>query len=181
MTFNEVKPTLRFLGIFLGTYLTISTLYGLWIESLGTRPDPVTVEVSREVVGLLRIAGEPATFQVNPNGPTVWVMKENRKVLNVFEGCNGVNVLIVFLGFILAFGGAGKRQVVFLAAGFLIVHVSNLARIIWLYALSSYNEKLFYYFHKYLFTAAIYAVVFLLWWFWVTRWYKAPAAKDATH
>lgn len=179
MKIDEVKPALRFVGIFLGCYLGLSVLYGLWIESLGSIPDFMTREVSREVVDILKTLGVEATQQANPLGPTVFIHQGDRKVLNVFEGCNGLNVMIVFLSFVLAYGGKRERVLWFIPAGFVVIHLANLGRILWLFGLSSVNAQLFYYFHKYFFTAVIYVIVFALWWFWVTRWNGKPAERHA--
>lgn len=179
MTVAEVKPALRFLGIFLGCYLGLSILYGLWIESLGSLPDPMTTEVSREVTAILRGLGSDVRFEANPMGPTVFIFDGTRKVLNVFEGCNGLNVMIVFLSFVLAFGGRRQRVLWFVPTGFLVIHLANLGRVLWLFWLSSVNARLFYYFHKYFFTAVIYVIVFVLWWFWVTRWNGTSPAHHA--
>lgn len=179
MRLAEVKPALRFLGIFLGCYLVLSLLYGFWIESLGKAPDFMTSEVSREVVAILRVFNVNASQQANPDGPTVFVYEDTRKVLNVFEGCNGLNVMIVFLSFVLAYGGHRQRILWFIPAGFLVIHLANLGRILWLFGLSAFNERLFYYFHKYFFTAVIYLIVFVLWWLWVTRWNGKPEERHA--
>lgn len=170
MTFADVKPAVRFLGIFLGCYLGLSILYGLWIESLGSLPDGMTREVSREVAGILKGLGYDAETRPNPLGPTVFLYLGEEKIINVFEGCNGLNVMIVFLSFVFAFGGSARNIAWFIPAGFLAIHVTNLARVLWLFWLAAVDAKLFYYFHKYLFTAVIYLIVFALWWFWVTRW-----------
>lgn len=170
MRFEDVKPALRFLGVFLGSYLLLSLLYAYWIESRGGSPDGMTVEVSRQVVGILRLAGVDARQERNPDGPTVQIFEGPRRVLNVFEGCNGINVMIVFLAFVLAFGGQRARIAWFIPLGFLVIHVANLMRILWLFWLSSIDARLFYYFHKYFFTGVIYVIVFGLWWGWVTKW-----------
>lgn len=171
MTIHDVKPALRFLAVFLGTYLVLSVSYGLWIESLGSLPDPMTSEVTREVVAVINVfSTEDVTAVRNPLGPTVFVIQGERKVLNVYEGCNGINVMVVFFAFVMAYGGRGARLLWFVPAGFMAIHLANLGRVLWLFWLSAIDARLFYYFHKYLFTAVIYLMVFALWWLWVTRW-----------
>lgn len=179
MIAESVKPALRFLGVFLVSYIVLSLVYGLWIESLGDTPDAMTREVSREVVDILRTIGYNATLEQNPSGPTMFLFNGTQKVLNVFEGCNGLNVMIVFVSFVLAFGGVPKRMLLFIVMGFMVIHLANLARILWLFWLSAVDAKLFYYFHKYVFTAVIYVIVFGLWWLWVTRWNGTTREADA--
>lgn len=162
-----MKPAIKFLVIFLGTYFVLSLVYGIWIESLGSRPDIATQWVSEQTAGLLKGMGYEVQSSPNPNGPTVRITNKEKVILNVFEGCNGLNVWIVFLAFILAFGGPAKRMAWFVPSGFLLIHLCNIGRILVLFFLSYNNSTYFYYFHKYVFTALIYLVVFLLWWLWI--------------
>jgi len=180
MNWSEVKPALRFLGIFLGVYLVLNLIYGLWIESLGTAPDSVTRSVSSQVAAILQNANYPAGIRDNPAGPTIFLLRDEQIILNVFEGCNGINVMIVFLSFVLAFGGKKSSLMWFVPVGFLVIHFSNLARIFGLYWLSEQNDQLFYYYHKYFFTALIYLIVFILWWIWVTRLSQYAAKPSKT-
>lgn len=168
---RDIKPAIRFLVIFVSSYLLLSLVYGLWIESLGNQPDFMTRMVSEQVAAFVRILGYPALVQQNLAAPTVFILQGDSIVLNVFEGCNGLNVMIVFLSFVLAFGGASwQRIVLFISGGAIAIHMANLLRLLWLYGLSFVDMRLFHYFHKYLFTAFIYLLVFVLWWFWINHW-----------
>jgi exosortase family protein XrtF len=93
-------------------------------------------------------------------------------VINVYEGCNGINVIIVFVAFLVAFGGPPKSLVLFGIGGIVLIHLFNLARIAFLFFLALSNSRSFYYYHKYLFTATLYGVVFLLWAVWVLKFTK---------
>ena len=164
---NEFKPALRFLLIFLSVYFVLNLIYGLWIESLGTKPDIATHWVSSQSAKLVSLVSEEARALPNTEGPTIMILTGDRIILNVFEGCNGINVVIVFLAFILAFGGSTQKMLWFIPIGLLVIHVFNLGRIMLLYFLSYNNSTFFYYFHKYFFTAVIFGVVFILWWLWI--------------
>lgn len=164
---KEFKPTLRFLLIFLSVYFVLNLLYGLWIESLGTRPDFATHWVSAQSANLMSALGYDAMAEQNPDGPTIRMLSGDRVILNVFEGCNGLNVVIVFMAFILAFGGPVRKMSWFIPLGILAIHLCNLGRIMLLYFLSYSSSNYFHYFHKYLFTAVIYGAVFFLWWLWI--------------
>ncbi|MCB0494203.1 MAG: exosortase family protein XrtF [Cyclobacteriaceae bacterium] len=167
MNFSDFKPALRFLLIFLSVYFVLNLLYGIWIEALGTRPDVVTHWVSSQSAAIVRTLGWEAQAVPNPDGPTIRMVSGDRVILNVFEGCNGLNVIIVFLAFVLAFGGSFKKMLWFIPLGVLVIHSFNLFRILLLYFLASNNSTYFYYFHKYFFTAVIYLAVFFLWWLWI--------------
>lgn len=167
---KEVKPALRFVLIFLSVYLLGNWGYGIWIESLGDRPDFVTSLVSRQVSGLLSLGGyDQVNYTHDASEPVVLLRSGEQVILRVYEGCNGINVIIVFVSFVFAFAfkDRTKSWIWFIPVGILIIHFFNLARVVWLYTLAFSASHYFHYFHKYVFTAIIYAVVFLLWWLWV--------------
>jgi len=167
---STAKPAIRFLIVFLAAYLGLSLSYGFWIETRGNKADWFTWEVTKEVTALVARKGTEVTLQPNTNSPTILVRNADRVVLEVFEGCNGVNVMIVFVSFVLAFGGVDKlRMGVFMLGGMTLIHLANLARLYALYSLALQKSELFYYYHKYIFTASLYAMIFALWWVWISR------------
>jgi len=167
MRLTEFRPALRFLGVFLGLYITLNLAYGIWIESLGAQPDSLTFTVSRQASYLLKIIGYEVDVQKSVKGPTVDLKDKNITIVEVFEGCNGINVSIVFASFIIAFGGTIRGWLWYIPAGILIIHLFNLIRITLLFGLAVQQSRYFYYFHKYLFTAVIYAAILGLWWVWI--------------
>lgn len=176
MNLKEYKPALRFLLIFVGSYFTLNLLYGVWIESLGNEPDKATYWVSSHTKIFLNTLGFDAWVSPNPDGPTIRLKNGEQVVLNIFEGCNGINVMIVFLSFVWAFAAPKKRWAWFIPMGLVVIHFANILRISLLYWFSEKQQNLFHYFHKYFFTAAIYAIVFILWWWWVRL-----AQEDGRH
>jgi exosortase family protein XrtF len=161
------KPAIRFFATFVGCYLLLNTVYGLWITSMEPAPDGMTVWVARQTSAVVNALGAASTVQINTNEPTVSLLQNKRVIINIFEGCNGLNVMVVFLSFLLAFRGSWKSLAWFLPLGIIAIHVANLGRVGWLFQLSLHQHRYFYYVHKYLFTAIIYLVVFALWVVWV--------------
>lgn len=166
---KDFRPALLFLARFLAVYVIGNVLYGLYIESFGDEVDAVTRVVTEQTSALLRGTGEETSTGDRAGRPIVLLMNSTEgTVLNVFEGCNGLNVMIVFVAFLAAFGGPLKMMAWFIPAGLVVIHVFNLLRIGLLYYVATQFEHYFYFFHKYLFTAILYAVVFGLWVVWVT-------------
>lgn len=166
---KEFRPAIRFVALFVGIYLVGNILYGLYISSNDNRPDIVTKIVAHQTVSVLNSCGFEVRDEVNSTGPTVFLKTGNRTILNVFEGCNGINVIIVFVSFLIAFRGPPKMYLWFIPAGVLIVHASNIVRIGMLYWVAVGHQRYFYYVHKYVFTGVIYLVVFALWLFWIRK------------
>ncbi|MFZ5973674.1 MAG: exosortase family protein XrtF [Bacteroidota bacterium] len=178
---KQLRHTFRFLFIFLALYLVLNLIYSAWITSLGTQPDPLTRWVSVQTSWLLNRFGEATTVQNHFTRPTVSIIAEETVVLSVFEGCNGVNVAIVFVSFLAAFGGRVRAMAWFLPGGLLIIHFFNIARVTLLYAVARYHYHYFYYVHKYLFTALLYIVVFALWWIWIEKVSGLSLRSTITH
>ncbi len=166
---KEFHPTLRFVGIFVGLYLVLNLLYGLWVTAYDQVADPATQWVTRQSAGWLRVAGEDVQARPKEGKSTISICRGDDTVVNVFEGCNGINVMIVFVAFVVAFGGATRKMLWFIPSGILIIHLANLLRVGGLYLVAAYFAPYFYYVHKYAFTASIYVIVAVLWWWWIER------------
>jgi exosortase family protein XrtF len=163
---GKFNPALRFLLIFIGVYVAGNILYGIYIEAYKPQPDPATVWVSFQATAIVNLLGDSSDAIVNDQSPNVLIVKEGKTILRVFEGCNGINVVIVFGSFLLAFGGRTKIMAGYFITGCLVLHAANLLRILLLYYTAIHRPLFFYYFHKYFFTALLYVVVFALWIIW---------------
>lgn len=166
---KEFKPALIFLGKFLAFYVAGNILYGIYIESFKPHADEITFSVACQTSWMLKRTGYEIAVEPVPDIAKLAMKQDDRVVLYFFEGCNGLNVMIVFAAFVFALGGSFKRIVLFLPFGLLVIHFSNLLRIALLFSLAANNSTHFYYYHKYLFTATLYLVVFGLWALWVLR------------
>jgi exosortase family protein XrtF len=166
---KEFRPALLFLAKFLAFYFASNMVYGLWIESYGHSPDPVTILVTHQTASVLNWFGFDPVAGNSMTQPFVLLFQGSKIILSVFEGCNGLNVMFVFASFLLAFGPLKILTAFYMVAGIVIIHVANLIRITLLYGLAVNNSTQFYYFHKYFFTATLYVVVFVMWSVWIFR------------
>ena len=160
-------PALYFVGRFVGLYVVGNILYGWMVESYAPKPDPATAVVSEQTANLLSSVGYVTQTQQSVHGPYILLHWSEKNILAVYEGCNGLNVMIVFLSFLVGMGPYGKRMLWFVPFGLLIIHGMNLMRIGGLFFVAIYRPAEFYFIHKYLFTAVLYVVVFLLWIWWL--------------
>lgn len=166
---KDFKPALFFVAKFLVIYVVGNLVYGFFIESYDNVPDPITRFVTNQSAQALGVFGYNTETEKHPSEAKVMLENDGLVVINVFEGCNGINVIIVFVAFLVAFGGPPRLMTLFLIGGILLIHLFNLARIAYLFSLALSNSSAFYYYHKYLFTATLYGVVFLLWLIWVLK------------
>jgi exosortase family protein XrtF len=167
--FREFRPTILFLGKFLGLYLAGNLLYGAYVTAYYPKPDPVTSWVTAQSATVLTWAGWDVAAVDRPGKPTTDIVYEGRPIIAVYEGCNGLNVVVVFLSFLLAFGPFRKSMAWFVPLGLLVIHTSNLLRVTLLFVVALEYPDFLYFTHKYLFTAFIYLFVFLMWMWWILR------------
>ena len=172
--FSDFKYSFWFLGKFLAVYFCGNILYGIFIDSYSDQPDPITYWVTHQTSDIQKSFGVNSSIKINEGIRSISMRNDGEGVVNVFEGCNGVNVMIVFVAFLVAYGGPPKRLLWFLPLGLLIIHLFNILRIILLYDAAHRSSEYFYYIHKYVFTAALYVVVIGLWIFWVSRLSSKP-------
>jgi exosortase family protein XrtF len=170
------RAIIFFLVKFIGFYLVLNTLYGFWFESFEPRADPLTHLVTRQSAWVISLFEPDIVTEPYTNSPEVSIKQREKVVINVFEGCNSINVMIVFLSFIVAFAGQWKDTLAFSAASLLLIYLLNLARVILLFFVAKYYPNSLYFFHKYLFTGGIYLVVFVLWYLWIQKFRKLQHA-----
>ncbi|HCS20721.1 MAG TPA: exosortase family protein XrtF [Bacteroidetes bacterium] len=161
----ENKKVVFFLLRFLLVFAGFSLLYASWVDSYGDKADPFSWWIGHQLVGLF---GESVLSLENvAERPAVLVNYLGSPAVELFEGCNGVAVAILFFAFVFAFKGRWSDLLWFVPAGLVVIHAFNLLRLSLLIHLSHNNSTLFHFLHKYLFTLIIYAAVFLLWVLWV--------------
>ncbi|MGB0178200.1 MAG: exosortase family protein XrtF [Owenweeksia sp.] len=179
---KEFKPTLIFLVKFFAVYGILSLLYGWYIGSYDRADPPVTDPVTQLVtVNCTQTAGIFGyEWKIIENDHLNWerhkeqtfdsVYLNNKYAISVEEGCNGINIMILFLAFVVAFGGKLLNMIIFIPAGILFIHLFNIGRLLLLSLLNvEWDGQAFHFFHKYGFTAVIYVSVLILWYLWVSH------------
>jgi exosortase H (IPTLxxWG-CTERM-specific) len=86
--------------------------------------------------------------------------------MEVRDGCNGINVVVLLWSAILAYPASMKWRLLGITAGLAAVQLLNLFRLISLFYLGQYNHSLFEFAHEYLWELLIIIdgiVVFHLW------------------
>ena len=153
----------------MGIYVVGNFLYGLYVTGYKPAPDPATHWVTNQTAFVVTVSGWPSEIEDNSRKPTTNLKYQGKNILAVYEGCNGINTMIIFVAFLFAFGPVTKTLIWFVPLGLSIIHIVNLARIALLFWVSIYNPDYMYFMHKYFFTAVLYIVIFLLWVWWVRK------------
>lgn len=168
--FKKYKIVVRFVVLFLGTYLVLSILYALYLKisiNAGYFPDYFTNLVARQSAAVLESLGYNSYLTPHELEDGILLTIDNKYSVSIVEGCNSISVVILFVAFIIAFAENFKRTLLFLFAGAVLIYVVNILRIailvVALYKYPGYENIL----HSVIFPGVIYSMVFILWMVWV--------------
>ena len=85
------------------------------------------------------------------------------KVLNIAQACNGLELIVLYIGFIVCMPGKIKRKLGYIIFGVLLLDAVNILRCVGLIYLREYFHAYFQFAHHYIFKIMIYAATFLIW------------------
>ena len=132
---TQVLFLVKFFAILIAAYLLIA-----WNPVNDHVIVPFTAGVAKVSGALLQGIGQP----VDVHGT---VIRSSRFGVNINNGCNGVEAMLILLASIVAFPASLKARAIGLALGALCVQLLNAVRIVTLYLLGAYQPRLFDMFH----------------------------------
>lgn len=99
------------------------------------------------------------------NSPTLnGIILNNHPVLLVEDTCNGLELMLIYIGIILMIPNySSLRKSIFIVGGTFILFVANIFRCTALLWLQLYHKTYFEFNHHYVFTLFIYLIIFGLW------------------
>lgn len=86
-----------------------------------------------------------------------------KNVLFIADGCNGLELMVLFVGFIICFPSAILKKIVFIVFGVIVIDVFNVLRCSGLAFLKEHYHDYFDFSHHYVFKITLYAIIFLMW------------------
>lgn len=98
--------------------------------------EPFTAGVAHAAAAVLRVVGEPAVV-------TGTAIASPRFSVNIKNGCNGLETILIFSAALLAFPAPAKTKAIGLLAGFVAIEIVNLVRIVSLFFIGIHFPKLF--------------------------------------
>jgi exosortase family protein XrtF len=187
------RPAILFLVKFFLIFFLGTGAYGWYVKQSQPHVDGMTRLVTYQLVYLLELK-EPGiqikerlnTFQKQMTLSEPWqgvgaalslYTAGREPIVSVFEGCNGLAIMILYLAFLVAFGGPLKPMIAFIFGGLAFIHLVNLLRIFGLSIISLDIPEWLFFTHKYLFTAVIYLAILGIWYVWVSRFAFSKHAK----
>ena len=167
------RPEARFLATFLlvlaGSFVLLS-----WRPVNDGFVEPFTGGVARASGVALRAVGE----DVVRSGT---VLRSSSFAVNIRNGCNGVEAMVILLAAILAYPASWRARVIGLALGIAVIQLVNLVRVVALFLTGAYLPRLFDSSHTLVWQSVVILVALLVWVYWAKRFahaVPAPAAAD---
>jgi exosortase H (IPTLxxWG-CTERM-specific) len=134
--------------------------------------EPFTAGIARASGAVLGLLGQHVTMKGT-------VIRSPRFAVNIRNGCNGVEAMLIFLAAVLAFPASWKSRLAGLALGILAIQGVNLIRIVALFLTGVYFPRLFDTSHTVIWQTIVILFGVLLWIYWANR-FAAPPAEPAT-
>lgn len=159
---REIRFLILFVVLLAGGFTLISIN---WVNDHAI--EPFTAGIARVSGATLDLLGQDVTM----NGT---IIRSPRFAVNIRNGCNGVEAMLIFLAAVLAFPAAWKARLSGLALGILAIQVVNLIRVVALFLTGVYFPRLFDTSHTVIWQTVVILFGVLLWIFWANR-YAAPA------
>ncbi len=168
-----MHPSLIFLIKFIVAYLFGNIAY--WLTTEFFRPDPFT----KLAAYLIDNAFYSINTMLKSDASGFIVYFNQKAMVNIAEGCNGMAIFITLFAFCLAFGGRAIAFLWFIPSSFALLQFGNVLRL-WLLVQIKYNYTPYFpLFHEYAFPALLYGFAFLIMVFWVK--FQKNNSKEANN
>lgn len=127
---------------------------------------------------VLDILGYEGSTQ--PGNAQTLVCIQNEAVVGVGNPCNGLELFVLFAGFIICFPGTWKNKWWYIIIGSVIIHFFNVLRTVALSLIQFKAPEYLDFNHHYTFTTLVYSIIFILWIFWTNRYSKLQELKQSS-
>ncbi len=103
-------------------------------------------------------------------------LRSDRFAVNIENGCNGVEAMMIFLAAVLAFPAPWRARLAGLGIGIVVIQAVNLLRVVALFLTGVYFRDWFDSSHTVVWQTVVILSGVLLWIFWANRYAAPPAA-----
>ena len=91
------------------------------------------------------------------------IYHNGKEIIYVIDRCNGLELIVLYIGFIVCMPSKFWRKLLFIIAGAILLDITNILRCSVLIYLQEYHRTYFEIAHYYLFKASMYTITFLMW------------------
>ena len=124
--------------------------------------EPFTAGVARASAAALRLLGQDITMQGT-------ILRSPRFAVNIRNGCNGVEAMLIFLAAVLAFPAPWRARAAGLALGVVAIQAVNLVRVVALFLTGVYLPRIFDASHTVVWQTIVILFAVALWIYWANR------------
>lgn len=124
--------------------------------------EPFTGLVAKASGAILELIGQGTSMQGT-------VIRSPRFAVNIRNGCNGVEAMVIYFAAVLAFPAPWRSRVLGVVFGFAAIQVVNLIRVVALFLTGVYFPKLFDSSHTVIWQTIVILAGVLLWILWANR------------
>ncbi|GGK33457.1 hypothetical protein GCM10007962_29870 [Yeosuana aromativorans] len=91
------------------------------------------------------------------------IYHNNSRVLHIADACNGLELMVLYIGFIVCMPSKFWRKIKYIILGLILLDIVNILRCVGLIYLREYFHAYFQFAHHYLFKMIVYTATFLIW------------------
>jgi exosortase/archaeosortase family protein len=168
------RPVQLFLLKALVLFVVWKGVYLLFLLPARVLDGPLTLAVGKGTAATLDLMTRSQDFtskdalRFEPEGRAHFyhvqeIDASGERALSIADVCNGLELIVLYIGFILCFPAKAWRQVIFILSGTVLIYLVNLVRCAGLILIYLHSPALLDFSHHYLFTFMVYSVVFFLW------------------
>lgn len=173
--YNDIpKEVRRFLVRAIVVFITWKLIYHLFLFSNRVIDAPFTQIACFGTEQILKVVYPQSDFQVKEHYRnysltdssrvyTNIIYKDNKPVLGIADGCNALELIILFCGFIICIPSNLKRMIIFSFLGICLLYLVNIIRCAVIGILNINQNKLTDIAHHYIFKLMVYLIIFLIW------------------
>jgi exosortase/archaeosortase family protein len=131
---------------------------------------PLTNFITKGVTNSINfLSNEQVGWVQDPEKPCTHLIKNGVAVFDIYDVCNGIDLMFIYAGVLFLLPYSLKRKIIFSIGGIVAIVLLNIVRIGALYFIYVHQRSAFDFSHHYLFTLIMYVLIFYGWWLFVKK------------
>ena len=164
---SEINRQMRLFVLRLAIVIVVwKVLYIFFLQPIRIPDAFLTHVLSSSVVftlkSILRIVPD-AKWVLDSHFPADNILSNGRTILDIYDACNGLDLYLIYLTFVLLLPYTRKRKITFSFIGIAAIFIGNIIRCIWLYWIYVYHRDMFDINHHYIFSIMMYLIILGCW------------------
>ena len=172
---NKIPKQIRlFLGKAFLLFVVWKIIYNVFLYDAKYLDRALTAHVGNASVTLINSLGAMNGFvskREMTDNDNLGILKDevsviyhnDKVVLNIANVCNGLELMVLYIGFIICMPSRFFRKLFYIILGLIVLDAINILRCVGLIYLREYYAIYFQFAHHYLFNAMVYTATFIMW------------------